>query len=197
MLAYSVAQLLFGYLPYLWDLSVKLSREYLKISTENDLKNEIIITLVFLFVTRYSYSILNASITSLILITSVLDTVISLPFGLYKTFIIEEKHGFNKQTLSLYVKDLLISFALTCVIGGPVIAIIVAIIRKTGELFYWYVWLFMLAVSVFLLTIFPVYIQPLFNKFTPLDEIVEDESKKWVRICIYIHPCNALTLTPI
>ena len=66
------------------------------------------------------------------------------------------------------------------------IAIIVAIIRKTGELFYWYVWLFMLAVSVFLLTIFPIYIQPLFNKFTPLDEIVEDESKKWVSISAYI-----------
>ena len=188
MLAYSVAQLLYGYLPYLWDLSVNISREYLKISTENDLKNEIIITLVFLFVTRYSYSILNACTTSLILFLSVLDTVISLPFGLYKTFIIEEKHGFNKQTLSLYIKDLLISFALTCVIGGPVIAIIVAIIRKTGELFYWYVWLFMLAVSVFLLTIFPVYIQPLFNKFTPLDEIVEDESKKWVSINTSIHP---------
>jgi STE24 endopeptidase len=112
-------------------------------------------------------------------ITSVLDTVISLPFGLYKTFVIEEKHGFNKQTMSLYIKDLFISFALTCVIGGPVIAVIITIIRKTGELFYWYVWLFMLAVSVFLLTIFPTYIQPLFNKFTPLDEIVEDASKKW------------------
>ena len=109
-----------------------------------------------------------------------MDTIISLPFGLYKTFVIEEKHGFNKQTMSLYIKDLFISFALTCVIGGPVIAVIITIIRKTGELFYWYVWLFMLAVCVFLLTIFPTYIQPLFNKFTPLDEIVEDASKKWV-----------------
>jgi Zn-dependent protease with chaperone function len=180
MLVYSIAQLLGGYLPYLWDLSETASREYLKISKENNLKNEIIITLMFLFITRYSFTyLLIYSLTHLCL-CSVLDTIISLPFGLYKTFVIEEKHGFNKQTMSLYIKDLFISFALTCVIGGPVIAVIITIIRKTGELFYWYVWLFMLAVSVFLLTIFPTYIQPLFNKFTPLDEIVEDASKKWV-----------------
>ena len=130
-----------------------------------------------------------------------MDTIVSLPFGLYKNFVIEEKHGFNKLTLSLYVKDLLISFALTCVIGGPVIAVIIAIIRKTGDLFYWYVWLFMLAVSVFLLTIFPIFIQPLFNKFTPLDEIIEDKDKKWVRahlqsILLLVSAHSSFCLTP-
>ena len=98
------------------------------------------------------------------------ETVIQIPFNLYSTFVVEQKHGFNNQTLRLFFTDLAKSLLLTATIGGPVIAGFLTVINRTGESFYFYVWLFFLALQFILLTIYPTVIQPLFNKVEPLPE---------------------------
>lgn len=67
------------------------------------------------------------------------DTMVELPFGLYSDFVLEEKHGFNKKTYKLFVKDLLLTLLLQCVIGGPVLCALIFLVNWGGELFYFYV----------------------------------------------------------
>lgn len=98
------------------------------------------------------------------------DAFTSLPFEAYSTFVVEQKHGFNKSTPTLFLADKVKSLALTGVLGGPVLAGLLTIIKKVGPRFLAiYVGGFVLFVSLFFLTIFPVFIQPLFNKYEPLE----------------------------
>ena len=124
----SVAFLLLGFLPYVWDKSVTIGQTYFGWTVDHEIK----ITLIFL------------------LITTIVGTITSLPFELYSTFQIERKHGFNKQTLSLFFSDKVKSFILSCVIGGPFVALLLKIIKMGGEYFYIYVWGFMFVFSVFM-----------------------------------------------
>ena len=152
MLMVNVALLLLGYMPYVWDMGTATAVKYGLVAVGTSaLRREIIFTIIFLF------------------LTTIHDTVIGLPFSLYRNFVVEEKHGFNKTTLGLFFRDKLISLLLTFVIGGPIIAAIISIIRWGGEYFFFYVWAFLLAVSVLMMTIYPTVIAPLFNKYTLLD----------------------------
>ncbi|KAG7350859.1 peptidase family M48-domain containing protein [Nitzschia inconspicua] len=144
----SVVFLLLGFLPYMWDVSVHLGQVYLGYTQEDEIK----ITLIFL------------------LLITLVGTVTSLPFELYSTFGIERKHGFNKQTYGLFFSDKVKSLALTFLIGGPFVALLLKIIQMGGEYFYLYVWAFMFVFSVFMMTIVPVFIMPLFNKYEPLPD---------------------------
>jgi len=96
------------------------------------------------------------------------QTLLGLPFSYYFNFILEENFGFNKQTLTIFIKDLLKSQALTIAFGVPLGSAFLYIIQKTGDKFFYYIWVFMLAVQVFAITIFPIWIVPLFNKLSPL-----------------------------
>ncbi|KAI8904098.1 peptidase family M48-domain-containing protein [Gorgonomyces haynaldii] len=97
-------------------------------------------------------------------------TLLTLPLSIYSTFVIEQKHGFNKQTFSLFLLDKIKTFALTLVIGMPFLAAFLYIIDWAGSDFVFYVWVFVFSFQIFLNTLFPTVIQPLFNKFTPLQE---------------------------
>ncbi|KAJ1983723.1 zinc metalloprotease [Dimargaris verticillata] len=99
-----------------------------------------------------------------------LTTLLSLPFDLYYTFVVEARHGFNKQTVGLFFQDMVKSLALGGIIGGPIIAGFLRIIQWAGPNFYVHVWVFVVAVQLVMLTIYPTLIQPLFNKFTPLQD---------------------------
>jgi STE24 endopeptidase len=98
------------------------------------------------------------------------ETFIHLPFGLYSTFVIEERHGFNKQTLLLYFTDKLKGLALGVVLGYPALSALLYIIKWGGPYFYIYAWTFMFVFTIFMMTIYPNVIAPLFNKFDPLPE---------------------------
>mmetsp|Transcript_27667 Transcript_27667/g.38113 ORF Transcript_27667/g.38113 Transcript_27667/m.38113 type:complete len:472 (-) Transcript_27667:1008-2423(-) len=145
-----------GYLPFMWDSSKSLSTSILVAVYPNQetsqLFNEIMITWVF------------------IVLTTLLDTVIKLPFSLYSTFVVEQRHGFNKSTLALFFQDKLLTLALTFVLSMPILSIVIWLVRLGGEYFYFYVWLFLLVVSVILMTIYPTLIAPLFNKYTKLED---------------------------
>ncbi|KAJ8573189.1 hypothetical protein K7X08_009700 [Anisodus acutangulus] len=96
--------------------------------------------------------------------------ITDLPFSLYSTFVIEARHGFNKQTMWLFFRDMIKGIALAIVIGPPIVAAIIVIVQKGGPYLAIYLWGFMLILSLVMMTIYPVLIAPLFNKFTPLPQ---------------------------
>eukprot|EP01104_Vermistella_antarctica_P002292 TRINITY_DN1251_c0_g1_i1.p1 TRINITY_DN1251_c0_g1~~TRINITY_DN1251_c0_g1_i1.p1 ORF type:complete len:386 (-),score=107.25 TRINITY_DN1251_c0_g1_i1:14-1171(-) len=102
--------------------------------------------------------------------SELINTVVHLPFSLYSTFVIEERHGFNKQTLRLFFMDMAKSLALSAVLGLSVFALILHIIAWGGELFYLYVWAFVCLFSIVMVALAPVLIMPLFNTYVPLPE---------------------------
>lgn len=141
------AILSFGFLPWFW----KWSGEFL-VYTGFNAENEILHTLVFLAGVMFWSQITD------------------LPFSLYSTFVIEARHGFNKQTIWLFFRDMIKGFLLAIVIGPPIVAAIITIVQKGGPYLAIYLWAFMLIVSLVMMTLYPVVIAPLFNKFTPLPE---------------------------
>lgn len=125
-----------------------------------------------LWLTRYAPEGYRGEITHSLVFGftySLAETVLNLPFSYYYNFILEESFGFNKQTVSLWVTDLLKSQALSFAFGIPLGAAFLKIIQKTGDQFFLYVWLFTLAVQLFAITIYPIVIVPLFNTLTPLE----------------------------
>jgi STE24 endopeptidase len=102
--------------------------------------------------------------------TQLLSTILSLPFDYYHHFILEEKYGFNKQTVKLWVIDNIKSFALFMVIGNPLAAAFFKIIDVSGDSFIFYIMTFILVVQLIAITIYPTLIQPLFNTLSPLED---------------------------
>ncbi len=99
-----------------------------------------------------------------------LGSLVDLPFGLYRTFVIEERFGFNKMTPGLWIKDLAKQLALTAAIGLPVLFAVLWLMARMGELWWFWVWCFWLGFNLLVLLVYPSFIAPLFNKFTPLTD---------------------------
>ncbi len=95
--------------------------------------------------------------------------MVSLPFTLYRTFGIEAKFGFNQMTLKLFVLDLLKQSLLGAAVGIPLILAAMWMMQSLGDYWWFYAWLGWMAFNVVLLAIFPTWIAPLFNKFSPLE----------------------------
>ncbi|CED83190.1 Metalloprotease [Phaffia rhodozyma] len=114
------------------------------------------------------FSIINSLLYPTIL--TVAMTLPSIPLSLYSTFVVEQRHGFNKSTYTLFFTDLLKSQILTAAIGLPLLAGFLKIVDWAGDGFVKWLMIFLIIVQLFLATIFPTFIQPLFNKFTPLPE---------------------------
>ena len=101
---------------------------------------------------------------------SIAQIVLGLPISYYSTFVLEEKFGFNKQTVKLWIMDMIKGLGLGIALGGPFLSGFLAIIQKTGNSFFYYLWLFAIGVQVFAITVYPIAILPLFNKLSPLEE---------------------------
>jgi STE24 endopeptidase len=112
---------------------------------------------------------IQVSMTYMLLL-NLMTTLIGLPFSVYSTFVLEQKHGFNKQTAGFYIKDQIKSLIVGQAITLPLVAGIVAIILWGGEYFFIYLWGFTTLVMLFLMTVYPDFIAPLFDKYTPLPE---------------------------
>ncbi|MGD0883269.1 MAG: M48 family metallopeptidase [Thermodesulfovibrionales bacterium] len=105
-------------------------------------------------------------------------TLLSLPFGLYSTFRIENKYGFNTMTGKLWVSDFLKSTVLTTVVVGITSLSVFLLIKLSPHSWWFLVWLFFLLFSLFMLYISPYVIEPLFNKYTPLEDTAMERSIK-------------------
>lgn len=121
-----------------------------------------------------SRSLVSSPIGSgLILIAgvSILHSLLTLPFALYSTFSVEARFGFNNITPRLFVLDLIKSAALAAVIGLPLVALVLWLMAQMGDNWWLWVWSTWIAFSLFLLLVFPTWIAPLFNKFSPLEDL--------------------------
>lgn len=94
----------------------------------------------------------------------------SLPWDMYCTFVIEERYGFNKQTLGFFIKDRIKTFIVTMIIGLPLISVLIWIIKIGGQYFYFYASIFVLVTSIFMMFIYPEFIAPLFDRYENLPD---------------------------
>ncbi|HSV35343.1 MAG TPA: M48 family metallopeptidase [Ramlibacter sp.] len=107
-----------------------------------------------------------------------------LPLTLYQTFVIEERFGFNKMTLKLWLADLAKSTLLGAAIGLPIAALILWLMGATGELWWLWAWAVWMGFNLLLLVIYPTFIAPIFNKFKPLeDEALKSRVTELMRRC--------------
>lgn len=141
------------------------------------------ISLVFDFWSTFDFSPMWSSLVSVASIF-LLMTVIEIPFSLYQTFVIEEKYGFNKNTVPQFVKDQLISVSLTLAIGMPILALILWVMDSIGSLWWLYAWAIIISFSLLMSWLFPTVIAPLFNKFTPMqDGSLKDRIQNLLQRC--------------
>lgn len=144
----------FGGLEKLWGFSQSSAHKYLK----NNLYCELL-----------AFSIIKSCL---------IDTLMSIPFSLYSDFKIEAKYGFNKKTVGTFISDLLKSTVLTLILEAPIYTAIMYIIRKGGENFFLYLWIFGNLLIVLFMVIWPNFIAPLYNKFVPLGNNEEANEKE-------------------
>jgi len=97
-------------------------------------------------------------------------TLLSLPFGIYSTFVIEERFEFNKTTPRVFVLDLIKGLALSIILGGPLLAGVLAFFHFAGTVAWLYCWLATTLFTLIVQFIAPTWIMPLFNKFNPLED---------------------------
>ncbi len=94
--------------------------------------------------------------------------IIHIPISAYATFVIEERYGFNKTTLKVFIIDHLKGWLLAAAIGGPVLALVLWFFEKTGPCAWLWCWGSLTVIQIVLMFLAPAVIMPLFNKFTPL-----------------------------
>jgi STE24 endopeptidase len=99
-----------------------------------------------------------------------LKAVIEQPFGLYATFVIEQRFGFNQSTLSTWIMDRLKTLVLILVLGTPLLAGILGIFQYTGQTAWIWCWMLIALFTILVQFIAPTWIMPLFNRFEPLEE---------------------------
>lgn len=119
------------------------------------------------------YSATDNEILQSLLFTLYMDvfgTITNLPFSVYNNFVVEEKHGFNKQTAGFYVKDQIKKFVVGQAIQAPMYAAVIKIVYWGGDHFYVYLWFFTVFMVLFLMTVYPDFIAPLFDKYTPMPD---------------------------
>jgi STE24 endopeptidase len=115
-------------------------------------ENEIIIALIFFGTIFFASDIIN------------------IPFSYYKTFVIEEKFGFNKTTLKTFIFDKTKSWLMLIILGGGILALITLFYKLTTNNFWWCTWILISGFSVLLNLFYSKLIVPIFNKQTPLEE---------------------------
>lgn len=102
-------------------------------------------------------------------VISLASSIISLPFDLYGTFVIEEKFGFNKTTPLLYFTDKLKMLALSIVVGGGILALLTYLFGLLGDKFWFAGWILVSSISIFVALFYTNLLLPIFNKLTPLE----------------------------
>ena len=105
---------------------------------------------------------------------ALISGIIDLPFDYYKQFGMEQRFGFNKMSRGLFFADIAKGALLAVVIGLPLVWVMLTLMEKSGDLWWFYAWLVWSGFQLLMMVLFPTVIAPMFNKFTPL----EDQSLK-------------------
>ena len=114
----------------------------------------------------------------------VLYSLLEAPFSIYRTFVIEARFGFNKMTFKLYLLDALKGIMLGAVLGLPLLFGVLWLMERMGSNWWLYVWLVWVTFNLLILFIYPSFIAPLFNKFSPMqDEVMKARIESLLRRC--------------
>ncbi|XP_076762483.1 CAAX prenyl protease 1 homolog isoform X1 [Xylocopa sonorina] len=117
-----------------------------------DEKNEILLSGICMFIINVIYDVFH------------------MPLKVYSTFVIEQKHGFNKETPLFFVKDQLLKFVVREIIAVLLLCSVIWIIKNGGDYFFFYLWIFIIFASLFMMILYPEVIAPLFDKYTSLPD---------------------------
>lgn len=108
-----------------------------------------------------------------------LSFLLSLPFDCYATFVVEEKHGFNRQTPRGYVLDTAKSLVIGSLLGGLFLSGLLKVMSAAGETWWIWAWVMTSGFSLVVAWLYPTFLAPIFNKFTPLSAgKLQDEIEK-------------------
>jgi len=106
-----------------------------------------------------------------ILSIMIISSLLGLPVNYFRTFKIEEKHGFNKSTTSLFFSDYVKQIIIFTLIFGSFISFVVLwLMNYMGQYWWIYTWAFISLFSLIMIWVYPTFIAPLFNKFSPLSD---------------------------
>jgi STE24 endopeptidase len=105
-----------------------------------------------------------------LMLVSLANQVISIPFSLYHTFKIEKRYGFNTTTLRLWLSDLIKSLILSVIMLSIVSVVALALVILSPGYWWLWIWFFLLVFSIFVIYVSPSVIDPLFNRFVPLED---------------------------
>ena len=108
---------------------------------------------------------------ALLLSTLLLMSAIEIPLSLYRSFVLEARYGFNKMTFGLFVLDLTKQALLALALGAPLLVGVLWLMGAMGDYWWLYVWAAWVSFNLLIIAVYPTYIAPLFNKFTPLEDI--------------------------
>lgn len=96
--------------------------------------------------------------------------VVDLPLSIYRVFVLEARFGFNRMTPRLFIADFCKSAALAALFGIPLLFLVLWLMAIMGEFWWIHVWVVWIAFNLLILFLFPTFIAPLFNRFTPLSD---------------------------
>jgi len=105
-------------------------------------------------------------ICSALLVSSLID----LPFDYYRTFVIDEAFGFNKMTPVMFVSDILKHSLVGIALGAPILFAALLLMQGAGQYWWLYLWIVWSVFNLVMLAVYPTFIAPLFNKFSPLKD---------------------------
>ena len=119
-------------------------------------------------------------ICSAMLVSSAID----LPFEYYKTFVVDEKFGFNKMTPSMFFSDLVKHSLVGLALGAPILFVALWLMQGAGQYWWLYLWVIWSVFNLVMLAVYPTFIAPLFNKFSPLkDENLKQRIETLLKKC--------------
>ena len=99
-----------------------------------------------------------------------ISALIDIPFEYYKTFTVDEKFGFNKMTKAMFFGDLAKHSLVGLALGLPILFAALWLMQGAGQYWWFYLWLVWSVFNIVMLAVYPTFIAPIFNKFTPLND---------------------------
>ena len=115
---------------------------------------------------------LSPLVTGVVVIFSVLiiSSLLELPFAIYRTFVIEQRFGFNRTTPRIFISDQFKHLLLLLLLGVPLATLVLWLMQDASPLWWLYVWAVWMGFSLLMLWAWPAFIAPIFNKFAPLED---------------------------
>ena len=107
---------------------------------------------------------------ALLVAFALMSGLLDLPFDYYRQFVLEQRFGFNKMSLGLWLGDMAKGVLIGTLIGLPLVWVVLTLMDKTGPLWWFYAWLVWSGFQLLMMVLYPTVLAPLFNKFTPLDD---------------------------